>query len=244
MTSRILPRSESERVDALSGAWRKLGSLGVEERGLLRTATQQRLKRVLPRYRRAVRSRQGLLGQQTEATAAMEWLKAELRMYVGHFLQALQHAIDRGKGFRAGDRTYYGLHASQESLPRMRTVGEIVRTAADVVRGEAERIAAGGLPIQQPSAGEIEELLAQLEGEMRRRKQILLKLDQVGAAVIAMRDEVDELIRDVWDELDFAHRKEAASAKRRRLREWGVVFQTRSRRVEPREERSITVLVG
>jgi hypothetical protein len=48
--------------------------------------------------------------------------------------------------------------------------------------------------------------------------------------VIGMREEVDDLIRDIWDELDFAFRKEPAPSKRRRLREWGVAFESRPAR--------------
>jgi hypothetical protein len=230
MPSRLLPRTEAERLDALSGVWRKLASSSVQERALLRPGTQTRLKRVLPRFRRAVRTRQDLRGSQTEGTAAVDQTKEELRIYLAHFLQALNHCIQRGKGFRAGDRTYYGLHASQETLPRMRTLGEIIRVATDVVTGEAERIAAGGPPITLPSATEIAELLEQLQSQLKGRKQILLKTEPRSHAVIGMREEVDDLIRDVWDELDFAFRKEPAPSKRRRLREWGVAFESRPAR--------------
>jgi hypothetical protein len=230
MPTRVLPRTEAERLDALSGAWRKLASSSAQERGVLRPGTQNRLRRVLPRFRRAVRSRQDLKGRQTEGTAAVEQTKEELRIYLAHFLQALNHCIQRGKGFCAGDRTYYGLHANQETLPRMRTLGEIVRVATDVVTGEAERIAAGGPPITLPSATEIAELLEQLQSQIKGRKQILLKTEPRSHAVIGMREEVDDLIRDVWDELDFAFRKEPAPSKRRRLREWGVAFESRPAR--------------
>jgi hypothetical protein len=126
----------------------------------------------------------------------------------------------------------------------MRTVGEIVRAAADVVRGEAERVAAGGTPLAQPSAAEIAEWLEQLEGEMKRRKQIMVTLDRISSAVMEMREEVDELILDLWDELDFAYRRDEAPAKRRRLREWGVVYETRTRRAEVTKEARIPVLDG
>ena len=230
MPSRLLPRTEAERLDALSGVWRKLASSSVPERALLRLGTQKRLRRVLPRFRRAVRSRQDLRGSQTEGTAAVDQTREELRIYLAHFLQALNHCIQRGKGFRAGDRTYYGLHASQETLPRMRTLAEIIRVATDVVTGEAERTAAGGSPITLPSATEIAELLERLQSQIKARKQILHKTEPRSNAVIGMREEVDDLIRDIWDELDFAFRKEPAPSKRRRLREWGVAFESRPAR--------------
>jgi hypothetical protein len=34
----------------------------------------------------------------------------------------------------------------------------------------------------------------------------------------------DDLIRDIWAELEFAYRKESAPTLRRRCREWGVVY--------------------
>jgi hypothetical protein len=57
-----------------------------------------------------------------------------------------------------------------------------------------------------------------------------------------MREEVDELILDLWDELDFAYRRDEAPAKRRRLREWGVVYETRTRRAEVTKDARLLVL--
>ncbi len=229
MPHRTLPRTELERLDALESANRKLTALGPAGRRALRPGTQKRLATLLPSYRHAVRSRQALVGRQTEATAAVEATKAMLRLYVAHFLEALNRAIARGKDFRPGDRTHYGLAASQETLPRMRTLGEILQVAADVVRGEGERVGAGGKPITMPSVEEVAELLERLRALVLERKRIVAELDVFADAVSSLREPIDDLIRDIWDELDFAHRKEEAPARRRRLREWGVVFAVRTR---------------
>ncbi len=230
MPHRALPRTELERLDALEAANRKLNALGPEARRALRPGTRNRLASLLPRYRQAVCGRQALIGHQTEGTASVEAAKARLRLYVAHFLEALNRAIARGKDFRPGDRTFYGLAASQETLPRLRTLGEILEVAMDVVRGEGERIAAGGQPITMPSVQEVAELLETLRTLVQDRKRVVTELDGYADAVSAMREDIDDLIRDIWDELDFAHRKEEAPARRRRLREWGVVFETRRRR--------------
>lgn len=88
-----------------------------------------------------------------------------------------------------------------------------------------------------PAAGEIATLLEKLKSEIIIRKQVAYRVDQVAATVLEMRDEVDDLIRDVWDELDFAHRKDKGPARRRQLREWGVVFRQRKQRA-PSEDAS------
>ena len=53
--------------------------------------------------------------------------------------------------------------------------------------------------------------------------------------VEAMRDQVDGLIRDIWDEVEFAFRREEPSSLRRKAREYGVYYVTR-RDEEPEPE--------
>ena len=42
--------------------------------------------------------------------------------------------------------------------------------------------------------------------------------------VEAERPDTDDLILDIWDQVEFFFRKDEASSKRRKAREWGVVY--------------------
>jgi len=53
-----------------------------------------------------------------------------------------------------------------------------------------------------------------------------------------MRDDVADLVKDIWDEVEFAHRKDPASALRRRCREWGLVYVDKTGKEGPEEKAS------
>jgi len=153
MPFRTLPRSDTAHLDALESAHGKLGSIRPGEGNPLSAKTTARLTKVLPVYRRELTGRHGTLGQQTEATSEAKRQKDALRLYVTHFFHALNMAIQRAEpGFRAGDRTYYGLAASQETLPKLVREADLLRIAESIVSGEAKRIAAGGPRLTMPTA--------------------------------------------------------------------------------------------
>ena len=225
MPTRSLPQADAGHLEALEGAAFKLATIQPGESRLLSADTEQRLQRLLPRFRGELSSRQAVSGQKTEATSAAEERKSALRLSITHFLKTLNMAIERGTdGFRAGDRTYYGLDASQETLPRMEREATLLRVARTVVSGEAKRIAAGGKPIPMPSAEEIETLLQEVTALLTAQQHLISANDKEVQSIGALRDEVSELVRDIWDELEFAYRKESAPTLRRRCREWGVIY--------------------
>ena len=84
-----------------------------------------------------------------------------------------------------------------------------------------------------PSANEIKRLLGEVRGKLAFKTQLVAIVDRESNDVIGLRDEVADLVRDIWDEVEFAYRKEPASARRRHGREWGIVYvQRRSERRE------------
>ena len=63
---------------------------------------------------------------------------------------------------------------------------------------------------------------------------IYLRGDDKKFYCTGFRAGADELITDIWDEIEFKYRKDEPSAMRRKAREYGVVYV--SRPGEPVEE--------
>lgn len=239
MPHRLLPRTDIDHLEVLESAQRKLASLTTTERRLLSPATEARLTKLLPRFRAELTGRDDVVGRQTEATSAARRKKKELRLYVRHFYKALNMAIERGNGFRPGDRTYYGLDATDGTLPKLVREADLLRVAQTLIDGEARRVAAGGKRLTMPSAKEIARLLREVRELLSEKKQLVATVDREREDVIRLRGEVADLVRDIWDELEFALRKDPAPARRRRCREWGVVYGERRGREENGAEESV-----
>ena len=238
MPFRFLPRTDNGHLEALETAQRKLDSLSAADPRFVSPATETRLGELLPQFREEVTGRGDVVGQQTNATSAAKRKKQELRLYVRHFFQALNMAIARGKGFQPGDRTYYGLDANQQALPSLRREADLLRVAQTLIDGEAKRVAAGGKRLTMPSAKEIARLLRETRALLTQKKQLVASVDRESEDVDRLRAEVADLVRDIWDELEFAHRKDSPAARRRRCREWGVLYRERRREIESTSEAS------
>ena len=217
----------------MESASSKLATLQPTDLRILSPETEASLQRLLPKFRKELGESQAISGQQTEATQLAVEEKGKLRLYVTHFVNSLNMAIERGaSGFRAGDRTYYGMDATQETLPQMDREASLLRVARAVVSGEAKRIAAGGKPVLMPSGEEVEAQLKAVNLRLAEQKKLVAAADQESQDVRELREEVSALVRDIWDEVEFRYRKVPAPTMRRRCREWGVVYTNAPGEVE------------
>jgi len=106
---------------------------------------------------------------------------------------------------------------------------------ARLIKGEAKRIAAGGMPMTNPDIAEVQTAYNAFIVEHNKQSTAKDKYDSEQEDVEDMRPETDEFIlHDLWDEIEFTFRKEEPSSLRRKAREWGVVYVSRPEE-EPEE---------
>jgi hypothetical protein len=105
--------------------------------------------------------------------------------------------------------------------------GETYDWAQRIISAETRRIADGGLPMLNPSLAEIQrafDTYDPLRDEQMRKKT---KYDLEQEDVAKMREEIDELIKDGWDQVEFYFRKDDPASLRRKARGWGLEYATR-----------------
>jgi hypothetical protein len=222
---RFLPRSDDERLQAMQAASDR--AIGVDPGDLAYSAeTKAKLDAKLPLFRTVLNQRGMALAAQSAATGALRERSNTLRLLVSHFFQNLNFGIERGV-FSASDRAVYQMNLTQTALPPMATQAELIASSGWAVSGEAARTAGGGFAIPFPTAAEIAtartEMLA-LASEASNKKDAL---DHAQETVAKMRADVDAVIRDIWDEVEFTFRRDAAPSLRRKARQYGVVYITR-----------------
>ena len=102
--------------------------------------------------------------------------------------------------------------------------GDIVLWGKNIIDGERERVRAGGVPMSNPT---VDEVAAEYNNFLLVREDQSKKKDahdKAQEALDALRPEADELIKDIWDEIDYKYRKESPSSRRRKAREYGVKY--------------------
>lgn len=226
MPFRFLPNTQSTRLAALDVAFEKSEGVPADQRPYP-AEVHARLVDLRTRFRQEVGEASAALRQQTNLTSRADVQFLALQTLVSHFIQVFNFRVARGRQVPA-DRAFYGLDVTSESVPLVTTQAAVQQWAQQLLDGEAKRVAiAGQLPMTDPSAAELQAALDAYRTTGREQSDAKDAYDAEQNDVSALVPAVDELIVDLWDEIEHTFRKLDAPSLRRKAREWGVVYVTR-----------------
>lgn len=222
MPSRRLPKTDDQRSAALNTCNVKYQATAAPAR-LITAAQFITLGSVLSPWRNGRDGLGPLLAAQTNATAQATTSFTALTRVCSHFIQVLNFAIDRGV-LPASVRAYYDLPVSHAEVPDMNSSAAALQWSVNLDAGEAQRIAAGGAALAWPTIGEVNAAAATYQNHETLQSSAKDAYDLAQEDVAAQRPAVDDLIKDLWDTIEFNLRADDPSSLRRKAREWGVVY--------------------
>ncbi len=227
MPFRQIPASDPTRSQAISAALQKSAAVAPADR-LISATTAAALTTFAANWQTQVNERADALGIQTASTAVLDAVGARLRMIVSHFIQVYQLGVARGV-FSPSGRTSYELSVNEETVPALDAEADLLLWANRIVTGEARRTT--NVPpepaMAMPSANEVADALADYQNELAHQTTVKDTFDDEQEDVAALRPAADALIKDIWDEVEFALRRLDPPSLRRRAREWGVFYALR-----------------
>lgn len=184
------------------------------------------LKTIGAQFITEVEQRDFALSDQSTATTEKDAALNVLRKVCTHFIIVMNLGIDRGV-YLPAIRSEFGLDINHDSVPPMGREAEVYDWAQRIISAETRRIADGGLPMQNPSLADVQhafDIYDPLRDEQLRKKS---QFDLEQEDVAEMREKIDELLKDGWDQVEFYFRKDEPSSLRRKARSWGVEYATR-----------------
>lgn len=221
MPARRLPKSVLGFQKAMDDAKSKATSSPEQA---ITEETMVTLDTIQPDYNAKVLAMNAALSGQINASALENSALNVCRMYDSHFLQVFNLGIARGV-YPASARTFFGISASDDKLPALTKENDVMHWAEAIVSGDAARVTAGGAPMTNPTAAEVNAKLTDFKTKRSTQSEMKDAYDSAQQAVGGMFDTVKQLVVDMWDEIEFYYRHEPDEAsKRRRCREWGVVY--------------------
>ena len=224
MPSRKLPATDESRLKALQSAATKVNNT---------TATKlafpgklaEKLAAFLPKFEKEVKERGSALKAQAASTEAEQQAEDRAAMYISHFIQVFNLCIQRGQ-FQNEERAYFQLDINQETVPRLTTEADVLYWGQRLIEGEALRTSQKHNPMSNPAIGDVElayNEFIDMRGLQTKKIEDYYKEQN---DVAGLRPEADELVKDIWDEVEHTFRKLDPPSKRRRAREYGVVYVT------------------
>ena len=221
---RRMPNSDTKRSKALDDANTKANATPVAAR-LISTESYTKLGTLLPQWKTAVGTRGTSKSGESAAVNAQSLALGKTRQLISHFIQNLNNAIERGT-FPASVRAFYQLDVGSARVPVLSSRDDVLLWGDRLATGETARVAAGGQPLAFPAIGEVNTAVADLQAKGTSESGTTDELKGDQKAVITLRPQVDALIHDMWDEVEFALRKEPHATMRAKAREWGLVYDS------------------
>lgn len=225
MPYRRLPKTDSARLKTLKTLLDNDDIYTVRNR-FVDWKTLNEAKTAYERLQTAVDQYRISFQAQTRHSTRMDKLQRNATIYVSHFLQVLLMSVERGEIKRA-TLSLYGLDQQATGIPNIKTIAGLLEWGQKAITGEKARMKAGGRPIYNPPIGVVtthieifKEFYGQQQQLMQRTKQNLEDLSQ-------LRPVVDEIIFQLWNQIEAHFQSEPPEVRFAECRKLGVIYYYR-----------------
>jgi hypothetical protein len=190
-----------------------------------------RLQKFLPLFEHSIQlQRQSIASQSKKSKDYNESLR-KARIYLTHFIRVMNMAIFRGD-LPAETRAYYGLATNESTVPSLNTENELISWGRRIIEGEEFRIRKGGSPITNPTIAVVKVRFENFLEEDNYHKTLLKKTYDYTERTGDMRKEADEIILEIWNEIEAAYPGLPEEIRRKECEDYGIVYFYRKGELE------------
>ena len=222
MPYRRLPNTDTARIRAMKIALQKGQDLPPHKLAFS-SKNVVRLLRFLPHFENNIQYyRHSVIVQTTKSKDYNELLR-KARIYLTHFIRVMNMAIYRGD-LPAETRTFYGMAVNESTVPALNSENELVSWGKRIIEGEEFRIRKGGNPITNPTIAVVkvryENFLQALHYHNTQAKKNFDFMEKN----CALRKEADEVILQIWNEVEKSHSELPEETRKIRNEEYGLIY--------------------
>lgn len=222
MPYRRLPNTDQARLRAFKAAIEQAVKTGPQNL-LFSQKLKLEIASYYPIFDQSVQ--QYLFALQTQSGISKQLGEAyrNARMYLSHYLQVYNLCVMRGE-IKAETRRLLGLSASMRSIPEITSEAQLLEWGEKVIKGEENRMATGnGNRIYNPSIAVVKVKHEQFRDLYHKHKDMLATTQKHLEKVNELRSRADELILDLWNEVE-ASVGEMTDEARKQCVLYGVVY--------------------
>ena len=234
MPYRRLPNTDIARLRALNAAL-KMGSTLFHTDLAISQSLLLKLRAFLPLFKQTVDHQREAFRRQTQNSKTYLDIQKRARLYISHFIQVLNLAIVRGE-LKPETRKYYGLKVNQKTVPDLNTEAEIIEWGEKLIKGEAERLATGVAPITNPTIALVKVRYEDYIRTHRNQKSLQDIYAKASLKVAEMRKDADELIVEIWNQVETFFGDLPPKQMREKAKTYGVVYVYRKGELEAETE--------
>jgi hypothetical protein len=220
MPYRRLPNTDQARLRALQkaismGQKRAKEELAFSEKSLIRLRSFYTNFETTLIHHKLARTQ-----QEKSSNAYLETVR-KARLYLSHFIQVLNFAIQRGD-MKSMVREFYGF--SDKKSPSLIMDSEVLEWGKKIIEGEHKRISHGGNPLYNPSIAVVKVKFDHFIDAYHFQKTLQNNTARWTAKVAELRNEADEIILDIWNEVEERFCDLSDDIKREKATEYGLTY--------------------
>lgn len=227
MPYRRLPITDQARIRALKAVVVKADIYNVYDLAVsLKTLTS--VRNFLTKFEAAQAYYAECFERQAQAGRKHQANVKTARLYISHFIQVLNLAVVRSE-VRKAHKEFYGLDTSNSNVPDLSTESALAEWGRKIVDGENRRISQGGIPIYNPTIAKVRVHYDIFMDSYEKQKNLQALTSRSLDALASMRATADELILDIWNQVEKKYEGVTPNEKRLDLcRDYGLIYYYRT----------------
>lgn len=233
MPYRRLPNTDQARLTALRTAVEKASEADFTEQ-VLSYKTRNDAERFLIVFENKVEQYHQNFQTKVSANKQYRHIVQNARMYISHFIQVLNLAVIRGD-IKKEQKELYHLDVGNHIVPDLSSEEDLLVWGKNIIEGEQQRIKQGGFPIYNPTISKV-----QVYYDIFKDKQVTQSMHKKIASrafedVEELRKQADELILDIWNQVEEHYRDLFPYERMCHCKNYGVVYyyRTGERKLSP-----------
>ncbi len=225
MPYRRLPNTDQARIRALENA---ISKDGVRENGQLVISykTIQEARNFLEKFKRTYRLHAQNFEAQVKSSKKYQKQLKNARIYISHFIQVLNMCVIRNE-IKKENKSLYNLDINDCAVPDLGSEAALIKWGESIIKGEDQRLSKGGAPVYNPTIAKVKVHYNIFCESYNIQKGLRNNTSKTMDEVAEMRPKADEIILDIWNQIEEVYKDYPASQKLIKCSDFGVVYYYR-----------------
>jgi hypothetical protein len=222
MPYRRLPNTDSARLRAMKTALEKGKELPPHKMAYS-AKTIVSLQRFLPLFEHSIQLHRQALSSQNKRSRDYNEVERKAKVYLTHFVKVMNMAIYRGD-LPVETRAYYGLATNESTVPSLSSENELISWGHRIIEGEELRIRKGASPITNPTIAVVKVRFEKFIEIYNTHKALAKKTLDYSERAADMRKEADEIILQVWNEVEATYGTLPEDIRKKECEDYGMIY--------------------
>lgn len=182
-----------------------------------------RLLKFMPLFEHNLQLYRQTMAAQNKKSRDYYEIAKKARIYLTHFIRVMNMAVLRGE-LPAETRAFFGLATDDPTVPSLNTDTELLSWGRRIIEGEEFRIRKGGSPITNPTIAVVKVRFEKFIEAWTYHNTLAKRTVDYSQKTIEMRKEADEIILQLWNEVESSLAGVADDSRLACCEEYGLVY--------------------